>query len=122
MMRIDLPDPTDASNVISIEEVRHEYERKRTGRNCLHNRITVSSEEIVVKCRDCGERIATNAWILDNLAAWVRVRNIYERTEEARKRLDEKRRVRCQHCHRLTGTTREARFEIVREQEGAGGA
>ena len=114
-MTFDLPDETDPSNVISLEAVSAEWERRRKANACLHRRITIDPTAIVVECRDCHERLATNAWLVDNLHMWHRVRNTYERTREAQERLKKHVRVRCQHCAKLTGVTRDERFQIVRE-------
>lgn len=115
-MRIDLPDEADPSNVITIEEVE-EWRRKFQKKDaCEHRRIQVSAAEIVVTCLECGERLSTNAWLVEHrVNVWARVRNMYARNQETLKKIAAKERVRCQHCNRITGTTRDERLKIVRE-------
>lgn len=66
-------------------------------------------------CKDCKRELSPVEWIVQLGREWGRVEWHREMIRKESEKLEKRQRTRCQHCHKVTGITRDAKFEIVRE-------
>lgn len=113
-MKVELPDELDPSNVISIEVLRANAHLRAMRGQCTHIHVYVDPTLAELSCRDCEAKLSPTAWIADMAEWWYRVQGIFKRYQEARELLEKRRRTTCQHCGRVTGITRDTKFEVSR--------
>lgn len=107
-MRINLPD-TDGDNVISIEVLRRSRYERRLFNTCAHHDTLIDTALAKITCNTCGAELNPIEWVAMMSEEWHRITQLYERLQEQKQRTDEaikeleaKRKVKCQHCGRFT--------------------
>ncbi len=97
-MRLVIDNPPDDVNVISLSEVCDAY---RPG-VCRHRNLLVDADKALVECADCGALLDPVAMLLRFAREQTRWQRAREAMIEARRKLEEKQRCRCEHCGKLT--------------------
>lgn len=101
MKKIELPDET--GKVISIEVASQttRYAR-RLYKMCEHHRIIVDVTLNSLICRDCNKEVNPVQWVAMMAEDWSRVKRLTEEYNKAAERVEERSKVKCRHCGKMT--------------------
>lgn len=100
-MKIELDDPANPENVISIEVARARNLMFKES-SCQHLAVKIDRLEAMLSCSDCGKEINPIEWIAFLAEHWGRIQELMRRYHEAKVSFEAKQRCRCEHCGQLT--------------------
>lgn len=101
--KIELPDPGESGNVISIKARRASHsERGIMKDKCLHWHVEFDTAFTTLDCADCKRQLNPIEYLAMLVEHWAYVRRLYEQYREAKYAYEAKKRCRCEHCGKLT--------------------
>jgi len=92
--RVDLTDESGAV-VLSLEVARRLRHFAASRAKCDHKRTRIDPDEAEMACLDCGVRLNPTEWIIRLAEHWKHYRSLIDNAREEARRLETKRRVKC---------------------------